>query len=169
MADAVIFGTETGLCPDPDDAGCIHAVGVHDAVAGGCSHIGSSGWCDCTWVPERTGAAKLLADSVGKRYTVSTVRAASAKAGPTLPAGSGLVGLIPASTTFSATGPINGNSLKCKALVRVSKDAFRPCKKPGEFQKWVPIPGFGQPSSWIQKLETVCFSHNKTMVVFFES
>lgn len=61
--------------------------------------------------------------------------------------------------------PIGGNPLKCKALVKVSKDAFRPCKKPGEFHKWVYV--MPASFSW-RSLQIVCFTHSRAKEVFFE-
>lgn len=69
MADAIIFGTESELCTDPDDVGCGHTAGVHGNASGGCSYIGVSGWCECTWAPKRDGAAFLLEITVSDDYT----------------------------------------------------------------------------------------------------
>jgi hypothetical protein len=59
VAEVTWFGTEQDPCPDPDRVGCQHPIGIHDRRASGCSHIGSSGWCDCTFEPEAPRSAEL--------------------------------------------------------------------------------------------------------------
>jgi hypothetical protein len=60
MAEFVVYGIETELCGDPDGVDCDHAIALHAEDSDGCSHIGVSGWCECLFVPIRTGAAALL-------------------------------------------------------------------------------------------------------------
>ncbi len=64
MASVEFYGTERERCTDPDEVGCNHELAIHGAAADGCSHIGSSGWCLCSFVPERTGAAGILHDVI---------------------------------------------------------------------------------------------------------
>ena len=155
MAEFQWFGTEQDPCPWSATTGCEHAIGVHSDRTDGCSYMGSSGWCECTFVPERSGAAALLDDSV----PINPVPAAP---GPGL--GSGL---IPTSKVFSEKRD-PGQLISCSALVKVSKQAYRPCKKQAEFMRWVSIPGYGPKYAWSQRQVHLCFTHENAKEVFFE-
>ena len=72
MAEFIVWGTEEELCRDPDGVGCDHAIALHSENSDGCSHIGVSGWCGCTWCPERTGAAKLLEQTVSSKWITTS-------------------------------------------------------------------------------------------------
>lgn len=158
MAEVVWFGTEQQSCGI-----CEHAVGVHSRAADGCSHIGSSEWCPCGWFPDREGAARLLDESIGAPFTVYP--------GPNpLKKGPGrLVTLIPARATFKPDAYPKGDwtSLSCQALVKASGGNYRSCKMPGQFQRWVYLPG-GKLSYRAQRQVRVCFTHKNASDLVFE-
>ena len=74
MADVTFFGTETGICTGGVDFGCGHLIAVHGLASDGCSYIGSSGWCECTVIPDRRGAALLLEETVSQGTSVVSPR-----------------------------------------------------------------------------------------------
>ena len=157
MAEVTWFGTEQAVCPDPDKVGCLHAVGLHDGRADGCSYIGSAGWCLCTYTPERDGAAALLAEIAPVPSPVANVTYARGKATTGPP-------LIDASATFKvpASELAGATKIECKALVYVAYGKYRACRKQAEFTKWVRLPGTSS-----QRLTNVCFTHlNAKEVVF---
>ena len=68
MASYVAFGTETDPCPR-----CDHPIGWHGANTKGCSYDYfvepglPSAFCRCSLQPVRTGARRVLEDTIGDR------------------------------------------------------------------------------------------------------
>lgn len=74
MSEAIVFGVEETPCPDPDGVGCAHDISIHSYAADGCSYIGSGGWCDCSYEPDRQGVAAILEHAVGAKYLTKAPR-----------------------------------------------------------------------------------------------